>query len=86
MTFEEAYQRHIRSRLQAHPRAPAFALVDPFGWTGIPWSILGELLKRPSTEILVNFMFEEINRFLFHPMQVENFDTLFACADWRRGT
>jgi three-Cys-motif partner protein len=86
LTFEEAYQRRIRGRMQAHPRAPAFALVDPFGWTGIPMSILGDLVRRPSTEILVNFMFEEINRFLFHPDQVENFDTLFACADWRRGS
>jgi three-Cys-motif partner protein len=86
MTFEEAYQQRIRTRLQAHSRAPAFALVDPFGWTGIPMSILGELVSRPSTEILVNFMFEEINRFLFHPDQVANFDTLFACADWRRGS
>jgi three-Cys-motif partner protein len=86
MTFEEAYSQRIRARLQAHPRAPAFALVDPFGWTGIPMSILGELVRRPSTEILVNFMFEEINRFLFHPDQVANFDTLFACADWRRGS
>jgi three-Cys-motif partner protein len=85
MTFEEAYRQHLRARLRAHPRAPAFALVDPFGWTGIPMSILGELVRRPSTEILVNFMFEEINRFLFHPAQVANFDTLFACADWRRG-
>lgn len=85
MTFEEAYRQHIRARLQAHPRAPAFALVDPFGWTGIPMSILGELVRRPSTEILVNFMFEEINRFLFHPDQVANFDALFACADWRHG-
>lgn len=85
LTFEDAYRKRIRDRLQAHSRAPAFALVDPFGWTGIPMDILGELIKRPSTEILVNFMFEEINRFLNHPKQVKNFDTLFACADWRRG-
>ena len=86
MTFEQAYQQRIRVRLEASPRAPAFALVDPFGWTGIPMSILGEMVRRPSTEILVNFMFEEINRFLFHPDQVANFDALFACADWRRGS
>lgn len=84
MAFEEAYSRHIRARLQAHPRAPAFALVDPFGWTGIPMAILAELMQRPSTEILVNFMFEEINRFINHPEQGRNFDALFACTEWRR--
>ncbi|HEY1934383.1 MAG TPA: three-Cys-motif partner protein TcmP [Acetobacteraceae bacterium] len=83
MTFEEAYSRQIRTRLQAHPRAPAFALVDPFGWTGIPMAILAELMQRPSTEILVNFMFEEINRFINHPEQGGNFDALFGCLEWR---
>jgi three-Cys-motif partner protein len=83
MTFEEAYNRHLRAHLQAHPRAPAFALVDPFGWTGMPMAILAELMQRPSTEILVNFMFEEINRFINHPKQGGNFDALFACPKWR---
>jgi hypothetical protein len=83
-TFEQAYEQHIRGHLQAHARAPAFALVDPFGWTGIPMAILSELMKRPSTEILVNFMFEEINRFINHPEQVRNFDALFACSEWHR--
>ena len=83
LTFEQAYRKHIRARLQVHPRAPAFALVDPFGWTGIPMAVLSELMQRPSTEILVNFMFEEINRFINHPEQGQNFDDLFGCAAWR---
>ena len=84
LTFEAAYRQHIRARLQARPRAPAFALVDPFGWTGIPMAVLSELMRRPSTEILVNFMFEEINRFINHPEQGQNFDDLFGCAVWRQ--
>lgn len=83
-TFQEAYERHIRAQLQAHPRAAAFAFVDPFGWTGMPFKVLGELMKRPGTEVFVNFMFEEINRFIAHPDQVYNFDTLFGCTEWRQ--
>jgi len=83
-TFAQAYDQHIRGRLLAHARAPAFALVDPFGWTGIPMQILSELTKRPSTEFLVNFMFEEINRFINHPRQRLNFDALFECQEWRK--
>jgi len=82
-TFEEAYEQHIRLHLRSHARAPAFALVDPFGWTGIPMAIMAELMKRPSTEILVNFMFEEINRFINHPEQARNFDILFGGSGWR---
>lgn len=85
LTFEEAYEKVIRPHLVAHPSAPVFALVDPFGWTGLPMRILTDLMKRPSTEILINFMFEEINRFLNHQQQEKNFDELFACADWRKG-
>ncbi|MDD2861020.1 MAG: three-Cys-motif partner protein TcmP [Acidiphilium sp.] len=85
LKFEIAYEQYIRPRLQANTPAPAFALVDPFGWTGIPMSILAELTTRPSTEILVNFMFEEINRFLIHPEQGSNFDGLFGCHEWSQG-
>ena len=35
--FRAAYEERIGPHLQAHPRAAAFALVDPFGWTGIPY-------------------------------------------------
>jgi hypothetical protein len=83
-SFQEAYEESIQARLQAHPRAAAFALVDPFGWTGIPLSVLSDLMKRSNTEILVNFMFEEINRFINHPDQGHNFDGLFGCEEWRQ--
>lgn len=85
LTFEEAYNRILRQRLVSNPHAPAFALLDPFGWKGLPMRIMTELIRRPSTEIVVNFMFEEINRFLNHPKQEKNFDGLFGCPDWRRG-
>jgi len=85
LLFEDAYQQHIRPRLLAHPRAPAFALADPFGWTGLPMQILTDLMTRPSTEVLVNFMFEEINRFLNHPDQHDNFDELSTRLACRSG-
>lgn len=83
-SFEDAYDQTIAPRLAQLAGAPAFALVDPFGWTGIPMRIMADLMKRPSTELLLNFMFEEINRFLSHKDQPENFDALFGCLDWRK--
>ncbi len=78
--FEQVYTAALRN----HPRnAPVFALVDPFGWNGIPMSAMRDLMDRASGEVLVNFMFEEINRFLAHPDQTKNFDVLFGCGDWR---
>ena len=83
MTFEDAYDQIIGPRLHTNAGIPVFALIDPFGWTGIPMRIVSELLHRPSTEVLINFMFEEINRFLSHPDQPTNFDVLFGSANWR---
>src|SRR5262249_16357893 len=36
-------------------------------------------------EVLITFMFEEINRFLSQGQQPDNFDDLFGCRDWRKG-
>ena len=82
-TFAEAFANVIAPRLNQFPAAPAFALVDPFGWTGLPMAVMHQLMRRPRTEVLVNFMFEEINRFLNHPDQPKNFDELFGAAGWR---
>jgi three-Cys-motif partner protein len=62
---------------------PTFALIDPFGWAGVPFSITADLLGRPMTEVLFNFMHEEITRFLAHKDQPNNFDALFGTPKWR---
>jgi len=84
-TFAEAFANVIAPRLSRFPAAPAFALVDPFGWTGLPMAVMHQLMRRPRTEVLINFMFEEINRFLNHPDQPRNFDELFGAGEWRKG-
>lgn len=82
-SFEEAHPEIVRDHV---PRgAPTFALVDPFGWSGIPMTMIADLMNRASGEVLINFMFEEINRFLAHPDQEANFDALFGCGEWREG-
>ena len=83
--FAEVFKATIAPRLASEPGAPAFALVDPFGWKGLPMSIMRELMRRPRTELLINFMFEEINRFLNHPDQPANFDEFFGDGKWREG-
>lgn len=47
--------------------APAFAFVDPFGFKGIPFSLIKELLSNPKTEVFINIMADFINRFVEHP-------------------
>ena len=62
---------------------PTFAFIDPFGWTGIPFSSIRRILTSPHCEVLVNFMYEEINRFAGMQSQADNFDALFDTGEWR---
>lgn len=85
-TFEVAVRRLLDSYTAGGGRPPPiFAFIDPFGWTGFPFSIVREIMGYPSCEVFVTFMYEEINRFIGHPDQEKNFDTLFGTKDWQKG-
>lgn len=47
--------------------APTFAMIDPFGFAGIPFGLMKRLLDNPSCELFVSFMVDSINRWLVHP-------------------
>lgn len=42
----------------------AFFFVDPLGWTDVGIPRLEKLLKRPKSEFLITFMYEDFNRFV----------------------
>jgi three-Cys-motif partner protein len=47
--------------------APTFALIDPFGFSGIPYALIRRLLSEQRCEVLITFMVDSINRWLEHP-------------------
>ncbi|OFV94668.1 MAG: hypothetical protein A3H28_04030 [Acidobacteria bacterium RIFCSPLOWO2_02_FULL_61_28] len=47
--------------------APTFAFIDPFGFSGIPYTLIQRLLKQERCEAFITFMVDSINRFLEHP-------------------
>lgn len=63
--------------------APTFAFVDPFGFSGIPMSLMARILKFQRCEIFVNIMVEFINRFLEHPSDAitSHFPETFGTSD-----
>lgn len=81
-TFEEAYLATIKPYLD-RTRPPVFAFLDPFGYTGIPFDVVCDILRRHSAEVLITFMYEEINRFALVPHQAEHMDRLFGTDEWR---
>jgi len=50
-----------------HKLAPTFAMIDPFGFAGIPFELMKRLLDNPNCELFVSFMVDSINRWLEHP-------------------
>lgn len=84
-TFEQAFNEFRTSHASRSSRwPPTFAFIDPFGWTGAPFRIVETILGHASCEVFVTFMYEEINRFIDHKDQVENFNSLFGSDAWQQ--
>lgn len=46
---------------------PSFVFIDPFGFAGVPYSLVKRILEKPRCETLITFMVDSVNRFLNHP-------------------
>lgn len=64
--------------------APTFVFIDPFGISHTPFEIVSKVLSNSRCEVLVNFMFEEANRFLSLEKLSGHYDKLFGTPEWRR--
>jgi three-Cys-motif partner protein len=83
-TFAQAFEDFRKLHVgQIGRLPPTFAFIDPFGWTGAPFSVVQYILTQSSCEVFVTFMYEEINRFISLPDQAANFDELFGTVEWR---
>ncbi|MFC3284447.1 three-Cys-motif partner protein TcmP [Litchfieldella rifensis] len=64
--------------------APCFAMIDPFGVSDTPMSLIHRILKNPKAEIYISVMYEFINRFLGSREFRPHLDNLFGSNDWCR--
>lgn len=60
---------------------PTFFFIDPFGFK-INIKTLKRIMAIPKSEILLNFMFTQINRFLIDDLG-KTLNELFGCEDWK---
>jgi three-Cys-motif partner protein len=62
-----------------------FFFVDPTGWTGFAMDNLQPILQRVQVEVIINFMYDFINRFLNYesPANEESLDRFFGTRRWR---
>ncbi len=54
----------LRSRMPEFAVSPLFAFIDPFGATGVPFSVVVEILRNPKAEVLINLDADGIARIL----------------------
>jgi hypothetical protein len=60
----------------------SFIFIDPFGYSGIPMSLMKRLMSNLSCEILITFMCDSVNRWLYDPSKAPELDSLFNSKEW----
>lgn len=63
---------------------PSFFFIDPFGFSGVPFATVKNILSLPRTEIFFTFMTRDINRFLAVPHVERILDQLYPTPEWRQ--
>jgi three-Cys-motif partner protein len=59
--------------------------IDPTGWTGYPFDKIKPLFVRPKCEVLINFMYEFVNRFAYSDDEdtVASLNPILGGPGWR---
>ena len=59
---------------------PVLAFIDPFGWSGVPMDTISALLPSRQNEVLFNFAYDSVNRFVDdrRPEISQHFPRLFG--------
>ena len=63
---------------------PSFFLIDPFGFS-IKFNTIKKIMEKDKTEVLINFMYNAISRYVHHPSEkiTKLYDELFGTPQWR---
>jgi len=78
-TFDNAINKKLD---EVSNLAPTFFFIDPFGFKGIKYSTLERIMKIKKSEILMNFMYNGINRFFSLKQNQEIMNDLFGTSEW----
>ena len=83
-----AFQDLVPQALEfaAVPYSFCFTFIDPCGWTGMDLSEITPLLRIHPSEVLINFMTNDINRFIDSPdpRYAPQFEGMFGSLDFRQ--
>lgn len=84
-TFQEVAEQIVAQVADSDGKslAPTLAFVDPFGWSGVPMTVIRDLLSPDKCEVLFNFMYDSVNRFVTdsRPNVARHFAELFGTGE-----
>ncbi|MGD7049435.1 three-Cys-motif partner protein TcmP [Rossellomorea marisflavi] len=66
-SFEDFMVDLLKEIGEGESLIPSFCFVDPFGFSSTPFSLFVDYLQNENSELLLNFIYEETNRFITHP-------------------
>ncbi len=76
----EVVVNHILNKLEKDDKniAPTFCFIDPFGIKGLSLNTISRIINKKSCEVFINFMYEELIRFISLPQNEKNVCALFG--------
>lgn len=71
---------------QMLPRSFVYTFIDPTGWKDYPYDKIKPLLSLRWSEVLINFMYDHVNRFRDHddPKIVASLAPIMGGPDWQK--
>lgn len=86
--IEGSFDKEINRTLDSFEKelkslAPTFFLIDPFGFSQVKMETIARILKQPKSEIIINFMYNAIQRWVSHSKLQIHYDNLFGCKEWK---
>ncbi len=64
--------------------APTFFMIDPFGYSQIKLKTIKRIMEHKNSEVMLNFMYNAIQRWVSCPSLEEHFNDLFGCKHWKQ--
>jgi three-Cys-motif partner protein len=85
VSFPGTFEDNIPKILDSVKQAFSFFFIDPTGWTGFGMEAIKPILRHTPGEVMINFMYDYINRFLNSrdPKIEAQLDALFGTKSWR---
>jgi three-Cys-motif partner protein len=85
-TFQGQFEDAIPALMKFVGDSFALTFIDPTGWTGYGFDKIAPILTHLPGEVLVNYMFDHINRFAGwdDPKNIASFNDILGGPDWKQ--